>query len=125
MMSFDVCYADPHSHASVAPCCAPLLSSPCCAVLCLQRELTSKVQRIDALQAELNATQADKAAAEAAAAEAKDQAAQLQSSLAQAQRQVDILGNNTNNKETQLQQLRDELNGANTAKTGVEMQVGR
>lgn len=39
----------------------PLCTAPCCAamsrVLCLQRELTSKVQRIDALQAELNATQ--------------------------------------------------------------------
>jgi chromosome segregation ATPase len=89
----------------------------------LQRELTSKVQRIDTLQAELNATQADKAAAEATAAEARDQAAQLQSSLAQAQRQVDILGNNTDSKETQLQQLKAELDSANNAKTGLELQV--
>lgn len=81
------------------------------------------MQRIDALQGELNASQAGKAAAEAAAAEAKDQVAQLQSSLAQAQRQVDILGNNTDSKETQLQQLRAELDGASNAKTGVELQA--
>jgi hypothetical protein len=68
--------------------------------------------------------QADKTAAEAAAAEARDQAATLQSSLAQAQRQVDILSNNTDSKETQLQQLKDELNGANSAKMGLELQVG-
>jgi DNA repair exonuclease SbcCD ATPase subunit len=89
----------------------------------LQRELTSKVQRIDTLQAELNATQAEKASAEAAAAEAKDQVAQLQSSLAQVQRQVDILGNHTDSKETQLQQLKAEVDSANNAKTGLELQV--
>lgn len=94
-------------------------------VLCVQRELSSKVQRIDALQAELNATQADKAAAEAAAAEVKDKAAHLQSTLAQAQRQVDILNNTTDSKETQLQKLQDELKGANTAKAALELQVGR
>jgi hypothetical protein len=88
-----------------------------------QRELTSKVQRIDALQGELNTSQADKAAAEAAAAEAKDAVVQLQSSLVQAQRQVDILGNNTDSKETQLQQLRAELDGAHNAKTSVELQA--
>lgn len=83
------------------------------------------MQRIDTLQAELNATQADKAAAEAAAAGAKDRLVQLESSLAQAQRQLDILGNNSSNKETQLQELRAEQEAANHAKTGLELQVGQ
>lgn len=85
-----------------------------------QRELSSKVQRIDALQGELNSTQADKAAAEAAATEAKDQASQLQSSLEQVNRQVAMM---SSSKDAELQQLHAELAAAVNAKAGLEMKV--
>lgn len=89
----------------------------------LQRELTSKVQRLDALQAELNAAQAERAAADAVAAAAQGKLEDLESSLAQAQRQVEILSENTYSKESKLQQFKAELDAANNAKRGVEYQV--
>lgn len=89
---------------------SPHVSDPL--LLPLQKELTKKVQRTDALQAELNTAVTAKTAAES-------RAAGLSSQLEQATKQLSIISS----RDGELQTLAAELAAASSAKASLEAKV--
>jgi capsule polysaccharide export protein KpsE/RkpR len=84
----------------------------CVAVATLQKELTKKVQRLDALQADVNTAADARTAAEAKAEELAKQADLLRQQLA-------VLGS----KDGELQTLAADLAAAASAKAALEAKV--
>lgn len=103
----------------MSPVCLRVLRCAAPMRALLQRQLTTKVQRLDAQQAELNTAQAARAEAQAAADAARAKAEQLAQSLEAATRQLAVLGS----KDGELHKLAAEVAAAASEKAALEAKV--